>query len=174
MSGYERVHQELKARRGNAVGRRCVAPGCTRLADGWGLVGDEGTLRFSEDGHGKRVRWSDDLADYKPLCMTHNNQLDHGGDWLLCPRGHSRAAFGVAADGMCRRCKSERSREDRERGGDQYRARNRERMRARRAAMSADELERLRARQRENNRSYRARKRAAASSTKTLHADSAQ
>lgn len=128
MNRYRRVHQELRHERGDAVGRPCVAPGCRRLADGWGL-GD--ATHYGHDGDA-RVRWSVDLDDYAPLCVTHNNQLDRGGDWTYCPRGHVRAAWGTAANGMCRGCDRERSRE------------------------------------------RRRRDRAAASSTKTLHADSAQ
>lgn len=139
MSHYARVHRELVDARGDAIGRPCAAPGCTRLADGWGLVGD--ATHYGEDSHGKAVRWSTDLNDYAPLCDSHNALLDHGGDWLYCPRGHYRATWGRAKNGHCRGCHRERAREYRaaHRDDPEYRARCREHSknhRARRAALA--------------------------------------
>lgn len=111
MSPYARVHLELVDARGEAIGRPCAAPGCARLADGWGLVGD--ATNYGEDSHGKAVRWSTDLNDYAPLCDSHNAQLDHGGDWLYCPRGHYRVTWSrITATGRarCLGCERERAR----------------------------------------------------------------
>lgn len=112
MNRYKLVHRELRLRRGSAVRQPCVAPDCTRLADGWGLVGD--ATHYGYDGR-VRVRWSTRLNDYAPLCTRHNNQLDRGGDWVYCPRGHVRAAWGTTRKGDCRGCDRERSRERRAR-----------------------------------------------------------
>lgn len=144
MTGYERVHRELKQRRGTAAGRPCAAPGCEQPAAEWTLVGDEGTLRFDEDTRGRRIRYSTDLADYQRCCVRHNRQLDNGGDWELCPHGHPRVVWGTTSNGTCRGC---RRAFDRERSG-RRRAYWRERSRRKRAA--------------------------AASSTKTLHAEGVQ
>ena len=143
-SGYNRVHYLLRRDRGSAVGRPCVVPGCTRLADGWGLVG-EATHYGEKGGDDKPVRWSTDLNDYAPLCYSHNAQLDRGGDLLMCPRGHVRITWGVTGKGECRGCSRERSRE--------YHAARRD-----------DPV--FRARRRENTRNYRAR-RAAKGTVKT-------
>jgi hypothetical protein len=108
MSRYARLHKELIDARGDAIGRACAAPGCTRLADGWGLVGE--ASHYGEDSHGRAVRWSTDLNDYAPLCDSHNALLDHGGDWLYCPQGHYRPTFSTSANGRCRACDRERAR----------------------------------------------------------------
>ncbi|QMU98212.1 hypothetical protein FVO59_14225 [Microbacterium esteraromaticum] len=113
-SGYNRVHYLLRRDRGSAVGRPCVVPGCARLADGWGLVG-EATHYGEKGGDGKPVRWSTDLNDYAPLCYSHNSQLDRGGDLLMCPRGHVRLTWGVTSNGECVGCRRERLREHKRR-----------------------------------------------------------
>ena len=107
-NGYRLIHDELKGQRGDAVGRPCTAPGCRRLADGWGLVGD--ASHYGEDSVGRAVRWSNDLNDYAPLCDGHNHQLDCGGDWIYCPRGHVRVTWGTTANGRCRGCHREDAR----------------------------------------------------------------
>lgn len=101
-NGYRLIHDELKDRRGSAIGLPCVAPDCRRLADGWGLVGE--ASHYGEDSLGRAVRWSNDLNDYAPLCDSHNNLLDRGGDWLYCPNGHYRATFGTHRNGRCKGC----------------------------------------------------------------------
>lgn len=139
-TGYRIMHEMLRREFGSAVGRPCAAPGCRRLADGWGLVGE--ASHFGEKGadESKIVRWSNDPNDYAPLCYSHNAQLDHGGDWLMCPSGHVRITWGVDPDGGCRGCRRERLREHkrRRRADPEYRARenalNRERRARRRAA----------------------------------------
>lgn len=139
MSEYRRIHAELKRTRGSAVGQPCAAPGCDRLADGWGLIG-EGLVFGLKDGDGNPddvpVRWSRDPKDYAALCYSHNAQLDHGGDWLYCPRGHYRLTFGKDSKGDCIGCRRERLREfkRRRRTDPEYRAHEREQRRARRAA----------------------------------------
>lgn len=110
-TGYQRMHEMLAREFGSAVGRPCVAPGCTRLADGWGLVGEATHYGEKNVGGTQIVRWSNDPKDYAPLCYSHNAQLDHGGDWLMCPRGHVRITWGADPDGGCRRCRRERLRE---------------------------------------------------------------
>lgn len=107
MNEYQELHRKLRSVRGNAVGRPCIAPGCTRLADGWGLLGESSC--YGEDGRA-RVRWSKDLDDYAPMCASHNAQLDRGGDWELCPSGHHRATWGTTTNGSCRGCSRESSR----------------------------------------------------------------
>lgn len=106
-SGYNRVHYLLRRDRGSAVGRPCIVPGCRRLADGWGLVG-EATHYGEKGGDNKPVRWSTDLNDYAPLCYSHNAQLDGGGDLLMCPRGHVRITWGTTGKSECRGCVRER------------------------------------------------------------------
>lgn len=110
-TGYQRMHEMLAREFGSAVGRPCVAPGCTRLADGWGLVGEATHYGEKNVGGTQIVRWSNDPKDYSPLCYSHNAQLDHGGDWLMCPRGHVRITWGADPDGGCRGCRRERLRE---------------------------------------------------------------
>lgn len=111
---YKQIHDRLEHERGRAVGMPCVAPGCTRLADGWGLRSGEAT-HFGEDYYGRAVKWSTDLAAYSPMCMHHNRLLDGGGDWDHCPRGHYRATFGTYPNGQCRGCSRSASREHRRR-----------------------------------------------------------
>lgn len=144
-TGYQRMHEMLANEFGSAVGRPCVAPGCARLADGWGLIGEATHYGEKHVGGTAIVRWSNDPNDYAPLCYSHNAQLDHGGDWLMCPRGHVRITWGVTGKGECRGCSRERSRE--------YHAARRD-----------DPV--FRARRRENTRNYRAR-RAAKETEKT-------
>lgn len=82
-TGDRIMHEMLRRKFGSAVGRPCAAPGCRRLADGWGLVGD--ATHYGEKGRdGKIVRGSTDPSDYAPLCFSHNAQLDRGGDWQHC------------------------------------------------------------------------------------------
>ncbi len=141
-SEYRRIHAELRRTRGSAVGHPCSAPHCVRPADGWGLVG-EGLVFGAKDGNGRpddvRVRWSRDLRDYAPLCYSHNGQMDSGGDWLYCPRGHVRHAWGKDSKGECIGCRRIRLRDDkrRRRADPEYRAREREQQQARRAAARA-------------------------------------
>ena len=127
MNGYRRIHAELKRSRGSAVGQPCAAPGCTRLADGWGLRSGEAT-HFGEDYYGRRVKWSNDLAAYSPMCVHHNRQVDMGGDWDFCPNGHYRLTWGTHADGRCRGCARESSRRYHaaRRNDPEYRAQRRE------------------------------------------------
>lgn len=138
-SEYRRIHADLVRLRGRAVGAPCAAPGCTSLADGWGLVG-EGLIFGLKDGSGapddKPVRWSRNLRDYAPLCRSHNTQLDRGGDWLYCPRGHYRLTFGKDAKGECIGCRRMRGREANRalRADPAYRQREREQQARRRAA----------------------------------------
>ncbi len=120
-TGYRRVHADLLRLRGSAVGLPCVAPGCTRLADGWALVGEPTNWGEKSEGGAKIVRWSTDLRDYAPCCDSHNHQLDAGGDWQHCPKGHYRLTWGVDAKGECRGCRRERRR--RLRADPAYRAR---------------------------------------------------
>lgn len=127
-TGYRRMHEMLVREFGSAVGRPCAAPGCRRLADGWGLVG-EATHYGEKGGDEKIVRWSTDPNDYAPLCYSHNAQLDRGGDWQHCPRGHYRLTFGTDADGGCRGCRRDRSRA--RRADPEYRARENARERER-------------------------------------------
>ncbi|MBF0673175.1 MAG: hypothetical protein IR160_11390 [Salinibacterium sp.] len=129
--GYQAIHAELRARRGSAVGLPCVAPGCSRLADGWALVGEATNWGEKSDSEDKIVRWSTDLNDYAPCCDSHNHQLDKGGDWLYCPRGHYRTTWGVDSKGECQGCRRERRR--RLRADPEYRARETARDLARRA-----------------------------------------
>lgn len=139
-TGYRIMHEMLRREFGSAVGRPCAAPGCRRLADGWGLVG-EASHYGEKGGDGKIVRWSTDPKDYAPLCFSHNAQLDRGGDWQHCPRGHYRLTFGTDADGGCRGCRRDRLREHkrRRRTDPEYRARENARNRERRARrLSAD------------------------------------
>lgn len=110
-TGYQRMHEMFAREFGSAVGRPCVAPGCTRLADGWGLVGEATHYGEKNVGGTQIVRWSNDPKDYAPLCYSHNAQLDHGGDWLMCPRSHVRITWGADPDGGCRGCRRERLRE---------------------------------------------------------------
>ncbi|MFT4280569.1 hypothetical protein [Microbacterium sp.] len=143
MSEYRRIHAELKRTRGSAVGQPCAAPGCDLLADGWGLVG-EGLVFGLKDGDGKPddvpVRWSRDPKDYAPLCYSHNAQMDHGGDWLMCRRGHVRLTWGKDSDGWCVGCRREHLREykRRRRADPEYRACERQQRQARRAAARTD------------------------------------
>lgn len=110
ISGYGDVHDALRRQFGSAVGRPCVVPGCRRLADGWGLVGE--ATNYGEKKDGTRVRWSTDLKDYAPLCYSHNAQLDRGGDLLMCPRGHVRITWGKDPhNSECVGCRRERLRE---------------------------------------------------------------
>lgn len=139
MRGYRAIHAELRETRGSAVGLPCVAPGCTRLADGWALVGDATNWGEKNDSDSRIVRWSTDLRDYAPCCDSHNHQLDKGGDWQHCPYGHYRLTFGTDPDGGCRGCRRERLREHkrRRRADPEYRAREnaqRQEQRRRRAA----------------------------------------
>jgi hypothetical protein len=129
-SGYQAVHKRLQHTRGSAVGMSCVAPGCTRLADGWALVGDATNWGEKSDSEGKIVRWSTDLRDYAPCCDSHNHQLDRGGDWQHCPRGHYRTTWGVDSKGECQGCRRERRR--RLRADPEHRARENARDLARR------------------------------------------
>lgn len=126
-SGYNRVHYLLRRDRGSAVGRACIVPGCRRLADGWGLVG-EATHYGEKGGDGKPVRWSTDLNDYAPLCNSHNSQLDGGGDLLMCPSGHVRLTWGTTGKSECRGCVRERR--IARRADPEYRARERAHNRA--------------------------------------------
>ena len=105
---YDGMHRFLRRVRGSAVGKPCVAPDCTRLADGWGLVGHP--THLGVESHGRPVRWSVRLRDYAPLCARHNSQRDSGGSWAMCPQGHARAAWGTDARGTCRGCKREHER----------------------------------------------------------------
>jgi len=134
-SGYRAIHNRLRETRGSAVGLPCAAPGCTRLADGWALVGEPTNWGEKNDSDGAIVRWSTDLRDYAPCCDSHNHQLDKGGDWQHCPRGHYRATFGVDSKSECIGCRRERLREykRRRRADPEYRARENARDRARRA-----------------------------------------
>ena len=109
---YAGVHRLLKRHRGSAVGKPCHSPGCTRLADGWGLVGTP-THIGPHPAHGRTVRWSVRLDDYAPLCDSHNAQRDRGGSWTLCPQGHARIAWGVTSTGTCRGCHRESRRRER-------------------------------------------------------------
>lgn len=127
-TGYRIMHETLRREHGSAVGRPCAAPGCRRLADGWGLVGDA-THYGEKGGDGKLVRWSTDPNDYAPLCYSHNAQLDRGGDWQHCPRGHYRLTFGADPDGGCRGCRRDRARA--RRANPAYRAREKARERER-------------------------------------------
>lgn len=134
-AAYKRVHSRLERERGRAVGMPCVAPGCSRLADGWGLRGGEAT-HSGEDYFGRRVKWSKDLAAYSPMCVHHNRQVDMGGDWDSCPNGHYRITWGAHADGRCRGCARESSRRyhGAHRDDPAYRARRREQQSRRAAA----------------------------------------
>lgn len=135
-SGYNRVHYLLRREFGSAVGRPCVAPGCRRLADGWGLVGDA-THYGEKGGDGKPVRWPTDLNDYAPLCHSHNVQLDHGGDWQHCPRGHYRFTWGTDSKSECRGCG--RDRRHARRADPEYREREYARERERRVSLKNGE-----------------------------------
>jgi hypothetical protein len=109
---YAGVHRLLKRHRGSAVGKPCAAPGCGRLADGWGLVGLPTHIGPHPD-HGRTVRWSIRIfTDYAPLCRSCNNLRDHGGTWALCPAGHSRVAWGRSG-GRCAGCRREARRRGR-------------------------------------------------------------
>lgn len=141
-SEYRRIHADLKRSRGSAVGQPCAAPGCDRLADGWGLVGEGLVFGLkADDGRPDDilVRWSRDLRDYAPLCYSHNAQADGGGDWLMCPSGHVRLTWGSDKNGECVGCRRQRLREfkRRRRADPEYRAREREQRQARRAAARA-------------------------------------
>ena len=142
-SEYRRIHAELKRTRGSGVGAPCAAPRRTRLADGWGLVG-EGLVFGLKDGNGNpddvQVRWSRDLRDYAPLCYSDNAQMDRGGDWVMCPRGHVRLTWGTDSNGWCVGCRREQLREfkRRRRADPVYRAREREQQKARRAAARSE------------------------------------
>ena len=127
-TGYQRVHATLVHEYGSAVGRPCVAPGCTRLADGWALVGEPTNWGEKSDSERRIVRWSTDLRDYAPCCDSHNHQLDRGGDWQHCPRGHYRATWGVDSKRECKGCRRERRR--RLRTDPEYRERERAQSRA--------------------------------------------
>lgn len=107
---YKSVHESLRRTRGSAVGRPCAHPDCDRPADGWGLGGHPTHIGYN-GGQGKVVRWSTDLDAYEPMCARHNAQLDHGGNWSLCPRGHARIAWGTNTRGHCRGCLREWNRE---------------------------------------------------------------
>ncbi len=139
-SGYRIMHERLRREFGSGVGYPCAAPGCRRLSDGWGLVGE--ASHFGEKGRGDAqiVRWSTDPKDYAPLCYSHNAQLDHGGDWQHCPRGHYRLTFGTDPDGGCIGCRRERLREHKRRlrADPEYRARENARNQERRARRRAD------------------------------------
>ncbi|MGY1551586.1 hypothetical protein ACW5CM_07340 [Microbacterium sp. A588] len=129
-TGYRRMHEMLVREFGSAVGRPCVAPGCTRLADGWGLVG-EASHYGEKGGDDKIVRWSTDPNDYAPVCYSHNAQLDRGGDWQHCPRGHYRLTWGTDTKSECRGCARDRHRA--RRADPAYRAREYARERENRA-----------------------------------------
>lgn len=139
-SGYRIVHERLRREFGSAVGYPCAAPGCRRLSDGWGLVGE--ATHYGEKGRHetKIVRWSTDPKDYAPLCYSHNAQLDRGGDWLMCPRGHVRLTWGTDPDGGCRGCRRDRLREyKRQRRADPaYRQRESDQRRRRREARTRE------------------------------------
>ncbi|OIU87674.1 hypothetical protein BFN01_08345 [Microbacterium sp. AR7-10] len=106
---YAGAHRTLKRLRGSAVGKPCAAPGCRRLADGWGLIGHPTHIGPHPD-HGRTVRWSIRIfTDYAPLCSSCNNLRDHGGSWDFCPRGHSRLAYGRSG-GKCRGCRRDAER----------------------------------------------------------------
>lgn len=124
-SGYRRMHDMLVREYGSAVGRPCFAPGCRRLADGWGLVGEASHYGEKDVGGTKIVRWSTDPKDYAPLCFSHNAQLDGGGDWQHCPKGHYRLTWGVDVKSECVGCRRERLREHKRRlrAAPEYRAR---------------------------------------------------
>lgn len=110
MSGatYDRLHRDLIAERGSAVGAPCSYPTCERPSTGWALLGHP--TRIVLNSHGKTVRMSLSLDDYGPACAKHNAQLDHGGNWTLCPHGHVRAVWGTDSKGSCRGCQRHRHR----------------------------------------------------------------
>lgn len=110
---YGSVHNELRRRRGSAVGLLCAHPDCDRLAAGWGLLGHPTHIGYN--AHGTVVKWSTDLDAYVPMCRSHNSQRDCGGNWTLCPRGHARIAWGTTQSGQCRGCRREWDREARAR-----------------------------------------------------------
>lgn len=110
---YEGVHQELRRRRGSAVGLPCAHPTCDLPAIGWGLLGHPTNIGY--DSHGTVVKWSTDYDAYVPMCRRHNSQRDGGGNWTLCPRGHARIAWGTTPNGMCRGCRRAVDREARAR-----------------------------------------------------------
>lgn len=107
---YAGVHRALRRLRGSAVGKSCAAPGCRRLADGWGLITRQPTHIGPHPDHGRTVRYSVRIfTDYAPLCSSCNNLRDHGGTWTLCPAGHARIAWGRSG-GKCRGCRRDAER----------------------------------------------------------------
>lgn len=76
---YKYAHLKTQQARGRAAEYACSW--CARPARQWALVGT-GTL---VDG----LPYSDDPADYQPMCVRCHNRMDAG--WLdadTCPRGH--------------------------------------------------------------------------------------
>ena len=107
MISYAGMHTRLRAVRGRASAHECIAPECGLSADEWALIGP---AKFVARRANAEVRWSDDLAAYEPTCRRHNRQLDAGGNWMECKRGHVRAEVGADANGECRACSRERCR----------------------------------------------------------------
>lgn len=99
---YDGVHHRLVKTRGSAVGLPCSHPTCERPSSGWALL--DHPTHIVVNSHGKPVRLSTDLDAYGPACARHNAQLDHGGNWTLCPHGHVRAVWGTDSKGTCRGC----------------------------------------------------------------------
>jgi hypothetical protein len=109
LNSYKGVHNKLARQRGPASAHLCVAPGCGKQAAHWALVGEpthHGTEHLK--GTGFVVRWSTDLDDYAPTCVSHNKQLDAGGTWERCLQGHIRTEVGTDPRGACTQCRKDR------------------------------------------------------------------
>lgn len=105
---YDAVHLALVRTRGSAVGAPCSHPTCDRPSTGWALL--DHPTHIVLNSHGKPVRLSTDPDAYGPACSRHNAQLDHGGNWTLCPHGHVRFLWGTDSKGTCRGCQRYRHR----------------------------------------------------------------
>ena len=102
---YAAVHNRALREFGPASQFACVAPGCDRQAEQWVWL-RTGPSRTGIR-RGVRVTWGTDLADYAPMCRSHNSMMDRGGTLTHCPNGHERAVYGASRQGNCRECQRE-------------------------------------------------------------------
>jgi hypothetical protein len=101
---YDGVHDRVRKYRGPARQYPCGAPDCEAGAQDWAW-NRTGSYRQGFSRTGKWITWGTDWTQYVPACPTHARQLDRGGNWEHCPKGHPRHV-GTDRKGNCRACKS--------------------------------------------------------------------
>lgn len=74
---YRAVHSRLHRWFGKAREYPCWSPGCDKQAAEWAWQRVGPSKKGVRLGTDVPITWGTDIADYKPMCVSHHRLLDH-------------------------------------------------------------------------------------------------